>query len=175
MRNDLINKEKLTCLKNLTVTKSRAPSVRLLMPAVSALLMIPVFCLTRWAQGLTSSKAVFVDETTACYSCGNHIIFLDVETQKRKVLQSPGHGIGVFTASGLCKTLAFSEQRRFPSIFVYRYPELSLRCELKGAFFCNFIFPLTVTVLQRTQMKLFKLLEQLKMILYNINQLIGMK
>ncbi|KAM9477072.1 cilia- and flagella-associated protein 43 [Clarias gariepinus] len=86
----------------------------------------------RWAQGLTSSKAVFVDETTACYSCGNHIIFFDVETQKRKVLQSPGHGIGVFTASGLCKTLAFSEQRRFPSIFVYRYPELSLRCELKG-------------------------------------------
>ncbi|XP_060780955.1 cilia- and flagella-associated protein 43 [Neoarius graeffei] len=87
----------------------------------------------RWVQGFTNSKVAFVDEKTACYCCGNYIIFLDVETKTRKVLQSPGHGIGAFTANGFCKTLAFSEQKHFPSVFVYRYPELSLRCELKGA------------------------------------------
>ncbi|MCI4376303.1 hypothetical protein PGIGA_G00187010 [Pangasianodon gigas] len=86
----------------------------------------------RWVQGFTSSKVAFLDKKTACYPCGNYITFLNVETRTRKVLQSPGHGIGVFTANGLCKTLAFSEQKHLPSIFVYGYPELSLRCELKG-------------------------------------------
>lgn len=91
-----------------------------------------IFCPTRWVQGFTSSNTAFLDEKTSCYSCGNFIIFINVETARRKVLQSPGHGIGVFTASGFNKMLAFSEQKRFPSVFVYRYPELSLRCELKG-------------------------------------------
>ncbi|GAA6111102.1 cilia- and flagella-associated protein 43-like [Tachysurus ichikawai] len=86
----------------------------------------------RWVQGFTNSKVAFVDEKTACYVCGNYIVFLNVETKTRKVLQSPGHGIGVFTANGLYRTLAFSEQKRFPSIFVYRYPELKVKCDLKG-------------------------------------------
>ncbi|XP_058242609.1 cilia- and flagella-associated protein 43 isoform X1 [Hemibagrus wyckioides] len=86
----------------------------------------------RWVQGFTSSDVAFLDEETACYPCGNYIVFLNVKTKTRKVLQSPGHGIGVFSANGHCRTLAFSEQKRFPSIFVYRYPELSLRCDLKG-------------------------------------------
>ncbi|XP_060727401.1 cilia- and flagella-associated protein 43 [Tachysurus vachellii] len=86
----------------------------------------------RWVQGFTSSKVAFLDEKTACYVCGNYIVFLNVETKTRKVLQSPGHGIGVFTANGLYRTLAFSEQKRFPSIFVYRYPELKVKCDLKG-------------------------------------------
>ncbi|KAK3553991.1 hypothetical protein QTP70_019034 [Hemibagrus guttatus] len=90
------------------------------------------FCPTRWVQGFTSSNVAFLDEETACYPCGNYIVFLNVKTKTRKALQSPGHGIGVFSANGLCRTLAFSEQKRFPSIFVYRYPELSLRCDLKG-------------------------------------------
>ncbi|XP_046727641.1 cilia- and flagella-associated protein 43 [Silurus meridionalis] len=86
----------------------------------------------RWVQGFTSSQVAFLEEKTACYPCGNYITFFNVETQTRKVLQSPGHGIGVFTANGLRRTLAFSEQKRSPSIFVYSYPELSLICELKG-------------------------------------------
>ncbi|XP_076829896.1 cilia- and flagella-associated protein 43 isoform X2 [Brachyhypopomus gauderio] len=50
----------------------------------------------------------------------------------RSLLQGPGRGIGVFTANGLCKTLAFSEQKLHPSIFVYSYPKLTLTCTLKG-------------------------------------------
>ncbi|KAF4090507.1 hypothetical protein AMELA_G00052090 [Ameiurus melas] len=56
----------------------------------------------RWVQGFTSGKVAFLDEKTACYPCGNYITFLNVETKMRKVLQSPGHGIGGFTANGLC-------------------------------------------------------------------------
>ena len=43
-----------------------------------------------------------------------------------------GSGSGAFTANGRCRMLAFSEQKLNPSVFVYSYPELSLRCELKG-------------------------------------------
>ncbi|KAI2657807.1 Cilia- and flagella-associated protein 43 [Labeo rohita] len=50
----------------------------------------------------------------------------------RKTLQSPGSGIGAFTASGHRRCLAFSDLNLNPSIFVYNYPELELMCELKG-------------------------------------------
>ncbi|XP_062851720.1 cilia- and flagella-associated protein 43 [Trichomycterus rosablanca] len=86
----------------------------------------------KWVQGFTSSSVEFVDKKTACYTCGNYIIFLNVETKMRDVLQGPGRGIGVFTANGHSKTLAFSDQKLSPSIFVYSYPELTLRSELKG-------------------------------------------
>ncbi|XP_017552052.1 cilia- and flagella-associated protein 43 isoform X1 [Pygocentrus nattereri] len=86
----------------------------------------------RWVQGFTNSNVEFVDKKTACYICGNYIVFLNMETKVRNVLQCPGSGIGAFTANGLCRIFAFSEQKLHPSIFVYSYPELSLRCELKG-------------------------------------------
>ncbi|XP_036430574.1 cilia- and flagella-associated protein 43 [Colossoma macropomum] len=86
----------------------------------------------RWVQGFTSSNVEFVDKKTVCYICGNYIVFLNMETKVQNVLQCPGSGIGTFTANGLCRILAFSEQKLHPSIFVYSYPELSLRCELQG-------------------------------------------
>ncbi|ROL49549.1 Cilia- and flagella-associated protein 43 [Anabarilius grahami] len=86
----------------------------------------------RWVQGFTSGTFKFVDKKTACYTCGNFIVFLNVETKTRKTLQSPGSGIGAFTASGHRRCLAFSDLRLNPSIFVYNYPELELMCELKG-------------------------------------------
>lgn len=52
----------------------------------------------------------------------------------RDVLQGPGRGIGVFTANGHSRTIAFCNEKLFPSIFVYSYPELTLRSELKGKF-----------------------------------------
>ncbi|KAJ8402751.1 hypothetical protein AAFF_G00364230 [Aldrovandia affinis] len=56
---------------------------------------------------------------------------LPQSTKKRSVLLSPGRGIGAFAANGLSKTLAFSEQKPNPSIFVYSYPELVQKSELK--------------------------------------------
>ncbi|CAM4726849.1 unnamed protein product [Leuciscus chuanchicus] len=86
----------------------------------------------RWVQGFTNGTFKFVDKKTVCYTCGNFIVFLNVETKMRKTLQSPASGIGAFTASGHRRCLAFSDLRLNPSIFVYNYPELELMCELKG-------------------------------------------
>ncbi|KAG7463025.1 hypothetical protein MATL_G00190910 [Megalops atlanticus] len=86
----------------------------------------------RWAQGLTSQNVEFVDNKTACYTCGNYIVFLNVESKKRSIMLSPGRGVGAFTANGHRQMLAFSEQKPDPSIFVYSYPELVLKNELKG-------------------------------------------
>uniref|UniRef100_A0A9J7Z8Q9 Cilia- and flagella-associated protein 43 n=1 Tax=Cyprinus carpio carpio TaxID=630221 RepID=A0A9J7Z8Q9_CYPCA len=80
--------------------------------------------LTEWVQGFNNGTFRFVDKKTTCYTCGNFIVFLDMETKSRKTLQSPGSGIGAFTASGHRRCLAFSDLKLNPSIFVYNYPEL---------------------------------------------------
>uniref|UniRef100_UPI003AAA87D7 cilia- and flagella-associated protein 43 n=1 Tax=Centroberyx gerrardi TaxID=166262 RepID=UPI003AAA87D7 len=86
----------------------------------------------RWAQGFTNHNVEFVDKKTACYTCGNYIVFLNLETKMQSVLQCPGRGIGAFTANGNSRIFAFSEQKLTPSIFVYNFPELGLKNELKG-------------------------------------------
>ncbi|XP_029926952.1 cilia- and flagella-associated protein 43 [Myripristis murdjan] len=87
----------------------------------------------RWAQGLTDHRVEFVDKTTVCYTSGNCIVFLDLDTKKQSVFQCPGRGIGTFTANGKSRILAFSERKLNPSIFVYSYPKLVLENELKGS------------------------------------------
>ncbi|KAL0964460.1 hypothetical protein UPYG_G00324140 [Umbra pygmaea] len=86
----------------------------------------------RWTQGLTSQHFEFVDNRTVCYTCGNYLVFLNIENNIRSVLQSPGGGVGSFTANGHSNTLAFSDQKLNPSIFVFKYPELTLKNDLKG-------------------------------------------
>lgn len=91
-------------------------------------------------QGFTNGAVKFVDKKTACYTCGKFIVFLNVETKTRKTLQSPGSGIGAFTASGYRRCLAFSDLGLNPSIFVYKYPEFELMSELKGQSMLNYTF-----------------------------------
>ncbi|XP_026210810.1 cilia- and flagella-associated protein 43 isoform X2 [Anabas testudineus] len=86
----------------------------------------------RWIQGVTNKNVAFVDNKTICYTCGTHICFLNLKTKVRNVLQSPGRGIGALTANGNNRIFAFSEQKLFPSIYVYIFPELELKNELKG-------------------------------------------
>ncbi|XP_047190801.1 cilia- and flagella-associated protein 43 isoform X2 [Scophthalmus maximus] len=86
----------------------------------------------RWIQGFTNKTVEFVDNETVCYACGNHICFLRLDTKLQSVLQGPGRAIGALTASGKSGIFAFSEQKLSPSIFVYVYPELQLKNELKG-------------------------------------------
>ncbi|KAF0027582.1 hypothetical protein F2P81_020323 [Scophthalmus maximus] len=85
-----------------------------------------------WIQGFTNKTVEFVDNETVCYACGNHICFLRLDTKLQSVLQGPGRAIGALTASGKSGIFAFSEQKLSPSIFVYVYPELQLKNELKG-------------------------------------------
>ncbi|XP_071336498.1 cilia- and flagella-associated protein 43 isoform X2 [Trachinotus anak] len=86
----------------------------------------------RWVQGFTNKNIEFVDNKTLCYSCGNHVCFLNLETKLQSVLQGPGEGIGALTANGNSGIFAFSEQKLSPSIFVYIFPQLQLKNELKG-------------------------------------------
>ncbi|XP_031694958.1 cilia- and flagella-associated protein 43 [Anarrhichthys ocellatus] len=87
----------------------------------------------RWIRGFTNKSIEFVDNETVCYTCGINICFLNLETKKLNVLQSPGRGVGALTANGSNGTFAFSEEKLSPSIFVYIFPELQLKNELKGA------------------------------------------
>ncbi|KAM6922521.1 cilia- and flagella-associated protein 43 [Lycodopsis pacificus] len=87
----------------------------------------------RWIRGFTNKSIEFVDNETVCYTCGINICFLNLETKKLNVLQSPGRGVGALTANGNNGTFAFSEEKLSPSIFVYIFPELQLKNELKGA------------------------------------------
>ncbi|KAM9345139.1 cilia- and flagella-associated protein 43 [Symphorus nematophorus] len=86
----------------------------------------------RWIQGFANRSIEFVDNKTACYPCGSHICFLNLETKMQSVLQSPGRSIGALTANGNNGIFAFSEQKLSPSIFVYNFPGLQLKNELKG-------------------------------------------
>ncbi|XP_058508068.1 cilia- and flagella-associated protein 43 isoform X2 [Solea solea] len=86
----------------------------------------------RWTQGFTNQTVEFVDNRTVCYVCGNNICFLNLETKGQSVLQGPGRGVGALTANGNTGVFAFSEQKLSPSIFVYIFPELLLKNELKG-------------------------------------------
>ncbi|KAI3363278.1 hypothetical protein L3Q82_011908 [Scortum barcoo] len=87
---------------------------------------------SRWIQGFANSRIEFVDNKTVCYTCGSYICFLNLETKVQRLLQSPGRGVGVLTASGNSGMFAFSEQKLSPSIFVYIFPEFQLKSELKG-------------------------------------------
>ncbi|KAK1164357.1 cilia- and flagella-associated protein 43 isoform X1 [Acipenser oxyrinchus oxyrinchus] len=86
----------------------------------------------RWVQGFTNQRVAFVDSSTVCYPCGNHVIFIDLETKKQRVLQSPGGSIGAFTVNARTRMVAFSEQRLNPSIYVYTFPQFGKQSELKG-------------------------------------------
>lgn len=92
------------------------------------------FCVTRsrWVQGFTNKSVAFVDNETVCYTSGTHICFLNLETKLQSVLQGPGRGIGALTANATCGIFACSEQKLSPSIFVYSFPQLQLKNELKG-------------------------------------------
>ncbi|KAF7220427.1 cilia- and flagella-associated protein 43 isoform X1 [Nothobranchius furzeri] len=86
----------------------------------------------KWIQGFTDKNLKFVDNSTVCYSSGNHICFLNLETKVRDVFQSPGRGVAALTASSKSRIFAFSEQKLSPSVFVYSFPEQQLKNELKG-------------------------------------------
>lgn len=55
-----------------------------------------------------------------------------MESKIQSVFKCPVKGIGAFAANGNGRIFAFSEQKLNPSIFVYNYPELGLKNELKG-------------------------------------------
>ncbi|KAM8852551.1 cilia- and flagella-associated protein 43 isoform 5-T5 [Synchiropus picturatus] len=92
----------------------------------------------RWIQGSTNQNIEFVGEKTVCYLCGSHICFLNLETKDQRVLESPGRGAGALTASGISGIFAFAERKLEPTVFIYSFPDLKLKQQLKGGALLNY-------------------------------------
>ncbi|KAM6329855.1 cilia- and flagella-associated protein 43 isoform 2-T2 [Podargus strigoides] len=86
-----------------------------------------------WVQGFSNKNVGFINNQTVCYPCGNYILFLDIETKKRTVLQCPTGQVGALAANGNSQVLAFSDRKLHPVIYIYTFPELSKLTELKGS------------------------------------------
>uniref|UniRef100_A0A8C3IJJ8 Cilia- and flagella-associated protein 43 n=1 Tax=Chrysemys picta bellii TaxID=8478 RepID=A0A8C3IJJ8_CHRPI len=90
------------------------------------------FCPKRWVQGFTNRNVGFVNNKTICYPCGNYILFVDIETKKTTVLKCKNGHIGAFAVNGNSQVVAFSDQKLNPVIYIYTFPGLVKRSEIKG-------------------------------------------
>ncbi|KAM9311181.1 cilia- and flagella-associated protein 43 [Gastrophryne carolinensis] len=86
----------------------------------------------RWVQGINEKLVSFVNRNTVCHPCGNFIIFTNTEKRKRTALQCPTGSIGAFTTSMYSEMVAFTDQKLQPNIYVYTFPGLVKRAELKN-------------------------------------------
>uniref|UniRef100_A0A8C3IIN2 Cilia- and flagella-associated protein 43 n=1 Tax=Chrysemys picta bellii TaxID=8478 RepID=A0A8C3IIN2_CHRPI len=85
-----------------------------------------------WVQGFTNRNVGFVNNKTICYPCGNYILFVDIETKKTTVLKCKNGHIGAFAVNGNSQVVAFSDQKLNPVIYIYTFPGLVKRSEIKG-------------------------------------------
>uniref|UniRef100_A0A8C3ILW8 Cilia- and flagella-associated protein 43 n=1 Tax=Chrysemys picta bellii TaxID=8478 RepID=A0A8C3ILW8_CHRPI len=82
--------------------------------------------------GFTNRNVGFVNNKTICYPCGNYILFVDIETKKTTVLKCKNGHIGAFAVNGNSQVVAFSDQKLNPVIYIYTFPGLVKRSEIKG-------------------------------------------
>ncbi|EMP37621.1 WD repeat-containing protein 96 [Chelonia mydas] len=92
----------------------------------------PLFFPQRWVQGFTNRNVGFVNDKTICYPCGNYILFVDIETKKKTVLKCKNGHVGAFAVNGKSQVVAFSDQKLNPVIYIYTFPGLVKRSEIKG-------------------------------------------
>ncbi|XP_073476632.1 cilia- and flagella-associated protein 43 [Aquarana catesbeiana] len=85
----------------------------------------------RWVQGINEKQVTFINQNTVCHPCGNFIIFTDIETREQTLLQSPTGSIGAFAVNTFSEVVAFTNQKCQPNIYVYTFPGLVKRAELK--------------------------------------------
>ncbi|KAM4675995.1 cilia- and flagella-associated protein 43 [Discoglossus pictus] len=85
----------------------------------------------RWVQGINKKNIHFINNNTVCYPCGNFVVFIDITTKKQSVLQCMSGSIGAFSVNTSSQVLAFSDQKLKPNIYVYTFPGLVKRAELK--------------------------------------------
>ncbi|XP_074855314.1 cilia- and flagella-associated protein 43 [Carettochelys insculpta] len=85
----------------------------------------------RWVQGFPHRNVGFVNNKTICYPCGNYILFVDIETNKKTVLKCKNGHVGAFAVNGNSQVVAFSDQKLNPAIYIYTFPGLVKRSEIK--------------------------------------------
>ncbi|KAL1789130.1 cilia-and flagella-associated protein 43 [Sigmodon hispidus] len=86
----------------------------------------------RWVQGFPSQNVHFVNDHTICYPSGNYVIFINLDTKKKTVLQCINGIVGVMATNVPGGVVAFSDRRLKPIIYIYNYPALTRRNKLKG-------------------------------------------
>ncbi|XP_053439138.1 cilia- and flagella-associated protein 43 [Nycticebus coucang] len=86
----------------------------------------------RWVQGFPKQNVHFVNDNTFCYPCGNYIIFINIETKKKTVLQCISGIVGVVATNVPCEVVAFSDRKLKPLIHIYNFPALTRKTKLKG-------------------------------------------
>ncbi|XP_045294768.1 cilia- and flagella-associated protein 43 isoform X1 [Leopardus geoffroyi] len=87
----------------------------------------------RWVQGFPKQNVHFVNDSTICYPCGNFVIFINIETKKKTVLQCMNGVVGVVATNVPYEVVAFSDRRLKPLIYIYNFPGLTRRTKLKGS------------------------------------------
>lgn len=83
-------------------------------------------------QGFPKQNVHFVNDSTICYPSGNFVIFINIETKKKTVLQCMNGIVGVVATNIPYEVVAFSDRKLKPLIYVYSFPELTRRTKLKG-------------------------------------------
>ncbi|XP_007479121.1 cilia- and flagella-associated protein 43 isoform X2 [Monodelphis domestica] len=86
----------------------------------------------RWVQGFPMKELAFINNTTICYPCGNFLIFLNIEKERKTVLQCMNGNVGAVATNIPFEVVAFSDRKFKPSIYIYNYPALTKRAKLKG-------------------------------------------
>ncbi|XP_054378793.2 cilia- and flagella-associated protein 43 isoform X7 [Pongo abelii] len=86
----------------------------------------------RWVQGFPKQNVHFVNDNTICYPCGNYVIFINIETKEKTVLQCSNGIVGVVATNIPCEVVAFSDRKLKPLIYIYSFPGLTRRTKLKG-------------------------------------------
>uniref|UniRef100_A0A8C5LP26 Cilia- and flagella-associated protein 43 n=1 Tax=Jaculus jaculus TaxID=51337 RepID=A0A8C5LP26_JACJA len=85
-----------------------------------------------WVQGFPSQNVHFVNNDTICYPSGNYVIFINIETKKKTVLQCINGIVGVMATNIPYEVVAFSDRKLKPLIYIYNFPALTRRIKLKG-------------------------------------------
>ncbi|XP_012517094.1 PREDICTED: cilia- and flagella-associated protein 43 [Propithecus coquereli] len=86
----------------------------------------------KWVQGFPKQHVHFVNDNTFCYPSGNYVIFIDIETKKKTVLQCINGIVGVVATNIPYEVVAFSDRKLKPLIHIYNFPGLTRRTKLKG-------------------------------------------
>ncbi|KAM7072607.1 cilia- and flagella-associated protein 43 isoform 1-T1 [Molossus nigricans] len=93
----------------------------------------------RWVQGFPKQNVHFVNDSTICYPSGNFIIFLDIETKQKTILQCMNGIVGVLATNIPYEVVAFSDRKLRPVIYIYSFPALTRRTKLKGNVLLDYI------------------------------------
>ncbi|KAM9061459.1 cilia- and flagella-associated protein 43-like [Sarcophilus harrisii] len=86
----------------------------------------------RWVHGFPVKKIAFINNNTICYPCGNFVVFMNIEKEKKTVLRCMDGKVGSVATNIPFKVVAFSDQKFQPFIHIYNFPSLTKKAKLRG-------------------------------------------